>query len=62
MLVQTAVRIKELSAGISGEHVDNDHLTPLLHLHQQHTQLAVVAMDQVYALRAYLQVTIMHIS
>lgn len=54
-LLWSGVWVSELRACVSGEHVDNDYLAPLLHLHQQYAQLAIVAVDQVNALRAHLQ-------
>lgn len=44
------VGIDKLSPSISGQHVDDDDLTPLLNIHQQITQLAVVLMDEVIPL------------
>ena len=45
---------EELRAGIAGEHADDDHLAPLLHVDEQVTELPVVLVDQVDALRAHL--------
>lgn len=41
----------KLCPGVSGQHVYDDHLTPLLDVHQQVTQLAIVLMDQVDPVR-----------
>lgn len=43
----------ELRPGVAGQHGDDDHLSPLLHVHQQVTQLSVVLVDQVNAIRAH---------
>lgn len=40
----------ELCPGVAGQHGDDDHLAPLLHVHQQVAQLSVVLMDQVYTI------------
>lgn len=48
------VRVKKLCPGVTGQHVDDDHLAPLLHVNQQVTQLPVVLVDQVNALRTNL--------
>lgn len=40
----------ELRPGVAGQHGDDDHLTPLLHIHQQVTQLPVVLVNQVNAI------------
>ena len=48
------VGVEELRPGVAGEHVDDDHLTPLLHVNQQVAELAVVLVDEVYALWTYL--------
>lgn len=48
------VRVKKLCPGVTGQHVDDDHLPPLLHVNQQVTQLPVVLVDQVNALRTNL--------
>lgn len=48
------VRVKKLRPGVTGQHVDDDHLPPLLHVNQQVTQLPVVLVDQVNALRTNL--------
>ena len=45
-----SIRVEELSPGVASEHVDDDHLAPLLHIDQQVAQLAVVLVDQVDAL------------
>ena len=45
---------EELRAGIAGEHADDDHLAPLLHINEQVTELPVVLVDQVNALGAHL--------
>ncbi|MPC17410.1 hypothetical protein E2C01_010266 [Portunus trituberculatus] len=49
------VRVDKLSASVAGEHVDNDDLPPLLHVHQQVAQLAVVLVDEINPLGAHLQ-------
>ena len=49
------VRVDELSSCISGQHVYDDHLAPLVHVHEQVAQFAVVLVDQVYPLRTHLQ-------
>lgn len=43
----------ELRPGVARQHVDDDHLAPLLHVHQQVTQLPVVLVDQINAIRAH---------
>lgn len=43
----------ELRPGVSRQHVDDDHLAPLLHVHQQVAQLPVVLVDQVDAVWAH---------
>ena len=48
------VGVDELCAAVSGQHVDDGHLTPLIHIHQQVAQLAVVLVDQVDPLRTHL--------
>lgn len=48
------VGVQELRPGVAGQHVDDDHLPPLLHIDQQVTQLPVVLVDQVDALRTNL--------
>lgn len=48
------VGVKKLCPGVTGQHVDDDHLPPLLHVNQQVTQLPVVLVDQVNALRTNL--------
>lgn len=45
---------QELCARVAGEHADDDHLTPLLHVDEQVAELPVVLVDQVNALRAHL--------
>ena len=40
----------ELCSGVARQHVDDDHLTPFLHVHQQVTQLAVVFVNQIDSL------------
>ncbi len=47
------VGVEELRPGVACEHVDDDHLTPLLHINQQVTQLTVVLMDQIDAVRTH---------
>ena len=47
------VWVDELCACISAEHVDDNHLTPLLHVDKKVAQFAVVFVDQVYPLRAH---------
>ena len=49
-----AVGVQELGSGVSGEHVDDHHLPPLLHLNQQHAQLAEMPVNQIDALGANL--------
>ena len=44
----------ELGAGVARQHADDDHLAPLLHVHQQVAQLAVVLVDQVDAVGTHL--------
>ena len=41
------IRVDELGTAVFGEHVDDDHLTPFLHVNQQTTQFPIVFMDQV---------------
>lgn len=48
------VGVEELRPGVTGQHVDDDHLSPLLHVNQQVAQLPVVLVDQVNALRTNL--------
>lgn len=48
------MRINELSARVSREHVDDDHLAPLVHVDEQVAQLPIVFVDQVDALGAHL--------
>ena len=48
------VWVEELDPGIAGQHVDYDNLSPLLHVNQEVTQLPVVLVDQVDALRTHL--------
>lgn len=38
---------RELRSGVARQHGDDDHLSPLLHVHQQVTQLSEVLVDQV---------------
>lgn len=45
------VGVQELCPGVAGQHVDDDHLPPLLHVNQQVAQLPVVLVDQVNPLR-----------
>lgn len=40
----------ELRPGVASQHGDDDHLAPLLHVHQQVAQLPVVLVDQVDAI------------
>lgn len=53
-LAHVDVGVQELGPGVAGQHVDDDHLPPLLHIDQQVTQLPVVLVDQVDALRTNL--------
>lgn len=46
------VGAEELGARVAGQHVDDDHLPPLLHINEQVAELAVVLVDEVNALRA----------
>lgn len=48
------VGVEELRPGVTGQHVDDDHLSPLLHVNQQVAQLPVVLVDQVDTLRTNL--------
>lgn len=48
------VWVKKLCPGVTGQHVDDDHLTPLLHVNEQVAQLPVVLVNQVNALRTNL--------
>lgn len=52
-LTHIDIWVEELCPGVAGEHVDDDDLTPFLHINQQVTQLPVVLVDQVDALRAH---------
>lgn len=52
-LTHIDVWIKELGPGIAGQHVYDDDLPPLLHVNQEVTQLPVVLVDQVDALRTH---------
>ena len=45
------VRRDELGATVSGEHVNDCNLTPLVDVHQQTAQLAVVLVNQIDSLR-----------
>lgn len=47
------VGVEELRSGVARKHVDDDHLAPLLHINQQVTQLTVVLMDQIDAVRTH---------
>lgn len=47
------VGIEELRSGVAREHVDDDHLTPLLHIDQQVTQLTVVLVDEIDSVRTH---------
>ncbi len=49
-LTHIDVGVEELGPGITGQHVDDDDLPPLLHVNQEVTQLPVVLVDQVNAL------------
>lgn len=42
-----SIRVDKLRTGVSRQHVDDDHLTPLLNVHQQVTQLAVILVNEV---------------
>lgn len=53
-LTHVNVWVEELGPGVAGQHVDDDDLPPLLHIDQEVTQLPVVLVDQVDALRAHL--------
>lgn len=48
------VGVEELCPGVAGQHVDDDHLAPLLHIDEQVAQLPVILVDQVDAFRANL--------
>lgn len=48
------VWIEELGPCVASQHVDDDYLSPLLHINQEVTQLPVVFMDQVNALWTHL--------
>lgn len=48
------VRVEELSPGVAREHVDDDDLTPFLHVNQQVAEFTVILMDQIDALWANL--------
>lgn len=54
ILTHIHVWVEELGPGVTGEHVDDDDLPPLLHVDQEVTQLPVVLVDQVNALRTHL--------
>ena len=41
------VGVDELRPGVVGQHVDDDHLPPLLDIHQHVAELAEVLVDQV---------------
>lgn len=45
---------QELRARVAGEHADDDHLAPLLHVDEQVAEFPVVLVNQVDALRAHL--------
>ncbi len=45
--------VDKLSACVPGQHVNNDNLTPFLHINQQIAQLPVILVNQVYALRTH---------
>lgn len=45
------VGVEELGPGVAGQHVDDDHLAPLLHIDQEIAQLPVILVNQVDALR-----------
>lgn len=45
---------------LPGEHVEDDHLAPLLHVHQETDQLAVVLVDQLDPVRANLAGGVKH--
>lgn len=53
-LTHIDVWVEELGPGVAGQHVDDDDLPPLLHVDQEVTQLPVVLVDQVDALRTHL--------
>ena len=40
----------KLGPGVAGHHPHDDHLSPLLHIHQQVAQLAVILVDEVDSL------------
>lgn len=48
------VGVEELCPGVARQHVDDDHLAPLLHVDQEVAQFPVVLVDQVDPLRAHL--------
>lgn len=48
------VGVKELRPGVAGEHIDNDHLTPLLHINQQVAKFSIILVDQIDSLWAHL--------
>ena len=48
------IGVDKLGASVARQSVDDDNLTPLLHIHQQVAQLAVVLVNQVNALWANL--------
>lgn len=53
-LTHVDVWVEELGPGVAGQHVDDDDLPPLLHVDQEVTQLPVILVDQVDALRTNL--------
>lgn len=55
------IGINELSARIAGQHINDDHLTPFVHIQQEIAQLAVVLVYQIYTFRTNLRIKIRRI-
>ena len=51
---KTCIGIDELRSGVSREHVDDDHLAPLVDVDQKSAELAIVFVDQIDSIRTNL--------
>ena len=49
----TFIRIDKLRSGVSREHVNDDHLAPLIDVDQKGTQLPVILVDEVDSVGAH---------
>ena len=50
----TFIGIDELGSRVSREHVDDDHLAPLVDIDQKSAELAIVFVDQINSIRTNL--------